>query len=192
MSEDASNNQQPSSDGRTPSRGSARSRAGCLTCRARKLKCRGYSGASGTCTSCARLGIDCVPSNGTSLSQGEREKLLQEAARDGSNITQAGLARLRTAASCRPCKVRRRKCSGDRPACSQCKQRNQDCVYEERRAIASSQDLQHAGADGDSCVDTTSITESEDALRSFNGGDTEIIHSLVAMYFQEISPLRCW
>jgi hypothetical protein len=190
MAEEASNSQQPSSDGRTPSRGGARSRAGCLTCRARKLKCRGYSGASGTCTSCARLGIDCVPSNGTSLSQGEREKLLQDAARDGSNITQAGLARLRTAASCRPCKVRRRKCSGDRPTCSQCKQRNQDCVYEERRA-AVSQEGQHTAADGDSCVDSTGIAESENALRSFNG-DMEFVHGLVARYFQEISPLRCW
>ena len=117
-----------------------RSKTGCLTCRARKVRCdlraqSSNSRSSPSCGRCVRLGLQCVRSDNGLLPREAREALSRTAdARP--NLTQAGLSRIRTPSSCVSCRSRRQKCTGDRPACARCAKARRECVYDsgERRS----------------------------------------------------------
>ncbi|TPX16867.1 uncharacterized protein E0L32_003429 [Thyridium curvatum] len=193
-----SDSKNDSSGGSTPATTQAtRSRAGCLTCRARKLRCdrNGPDATGSSCGRCARLGVKCVSSNNASLSQKERRQLQGDAARR-HDLNQAGFTRLRTAASCRYCRSRRQKCSGDRPACARCQQSKQECIYDRGKTeVKTSESMSPTNiavtASATSAVMTLQAEGSPlSTLRNFH--DKALIRSLVEVFFHEISPLRCF
>lgn len=108
--------------------GKLRSRSGCLTCRARKVRCDGLEQSDRTsCNRCCRLRLQCISSNKLSLSQPKRDAMIAIAARS-QDITQAGFSRIRSAESCDFCRSRRQKCSGEDP-CARCLKSNRPCGY---------------------------------------------------------------
>ncbi|KAI1881358.1 hypothetical protein JX265_000184 [Neoarthrinium moseri] len=55
---------------------------------------------------------------------------------DESAQTQAGLKRLRTYRSCKPCRNSKTRCTGERPTCLRCQQRRLECLYDGKQAPA--------------------------------------------------------
>ncbi|KAL2863137.1 transcription factor domain-containing protein [Aspergillus lucknowensis] len=84
-----------------------RSRSGCNTCRARKVKCDERPNG---CANCERLELDCSGYGPTTTRHsGHRARAT------------------RTYRSCTECRAGRAKCSGERPACSRCRDRRLGC-----------------------------------------------------------------
>ncbi|KAM0810856.1 hypothetical protein AB5N19_11209 [Seiridium cardinale] len=106
------------------SKGKQRSRTGCRTCRSRKVKCDERPGG---CLNCARLNLSCP----NARDHAQTNDLSDDAAQ-----TQAGLKRLRTFRSCQACRSSKTRCSGDRPTCARCQQRDAECVYDGKQAPA--------------------------------------------------------
>ncbi|KAL4877880.1 fungal-specific transcription factor domain-containing protein [Aspergillus karnatakaensis] len=90
----------------TPRR-NKRSRAGCHTCRARKVKCDERPNG---CRNCERLNIECH----------EREITRQ---------TRSPQRARRAYRSCDGCRSGRAKCSGDKPTCLRCQEKHIQCNY---------------------------------------------------------------
>ncbi|KAI8579976.1 hypothetical protein K450DRAFT_240004 [Umbelopsis ramanniana AG] len=96
-----------------------RSKSGCLTCRARRVKC---DTRSGVCGNCSRLHEVCRRGNGP-------VHTVELTAETMSTLTKAGTVRRRTIRSCLECRNQKRKCSGGRPACNRCVYNNLLCTY---------------------------------------------------------------
>ncbi|CZR58866.1 uncharacterized protein PAC_08758 [Phialocephala subalpina] len=111
----------------THTRKGERSRSGCITCRARKVKCDESPGA---CLNCGRLGVQCAGYSSGPLSKSIRSQLSAKRADPG--LTEAGLERKRLRASCQPCRSSKTRCSGDHPACTRCQDKDFKCHYESR------------------------------------------------------------
>ncbi|KAH8878938.1 hypothetical protein GQ53DRAFT_739552 [Thozetella sp. PMI_491] len=77
-----------------------RTRTGCLTCRARKIKC---DESVVVCDNCSRSSLQCLRSANESLS--------------GST---PGTRRQRIKRSCVACKLAKKRCNGERPQCDRC------------------------------------------------------------------------
>jgi Fungal specific transcription factor domain/Fungal Zn(2)-Cys(6) binuclear cluster domain len=105
-----------------------RSKSGCLTCRARKIKC---DTSFGVCGNCSRLHEVCRRGNGPARTVELTTETL-------STLTKAGTARRRTIRSCLECRTQKRKCSGNQPACNRCVYKNQLCTYDNIDARSSS------------------------------------------------------
>ncbi|KAI9284766.1 fungal-specific transcription factor domain-containing protein [Umbelopsis sp. AD052] len=105
-----------------------RSKSGCLTCRARRVKC---DTRSGVCGNCSRLHEVCRRGNGP-------VQTVELTAETMSTLTKAGTVRRRTIRSCLECRNQKRKCSGGRPACNRCAYNNLQCTYTNFPARSSS------------------------------------------------------
>ncbi|KAE8443607.1 hypothetical protein EG329_001540 [Mollisiaceae sp. DMI_Dod_QoI] len=110
-----------------------RSRSGCITCRARKVKCDEHPGA---CLNCGRLGVDCAGYSSKPLSKSARSQL--RAKKADHTLTEAGLERKRLRSSCRPCRKSKTRCSGDRPTCTRCRDKTLKCHYDSRKGRSDS------------------------------------------------------
>lgn len=97
-----------------------RSRSGCLTCRARRVKC---DRSFGICGNCSRLQEVCRRGNGP-------VHTVELTAETLSTLTKAGTARRRTIKSCLECRMQKRKCSGGQPACNRCAHKSIQCTYD--------------------------------------------------------------
>lgn len=122
---DASNN----AGNNIPTSANRRSKTGCMTCRARKVRCDLQHGSSDSCGRCARLKLECVRSENESLPQEARMAMSMTANRR-RDLNQAGLHRIRTGSSCRFCRSRRQKCSGGKPSCARCVKVGRECTYD--------------------------------------------------------------
>ncbi|KAI1271185.1 hypothetical protein F5Y07DRAFT_27502 [Xylaria sp. FL0933] len=100
----------------------SRSRSGCLTCRARKIKC---DESPGNCLNCERIHVVCPGYGNTQLNR--NELLLQSGSSDA--VTEAGIRRSRSLVSCESCRRAKTKCVKNGPACSRCLQKNVSCVF---------------------------------------------------------------
>ncbi|SMR63451.1 unnamed protein product [Zymoseptoria tritici ST99CH_1A5] len=123
-----------------------RSRHGCDTCRARKVRC---DERPGRCFNCERLGLICA-SSGTGASGSPGNQILPSRA-DASfsnghtngnhsayasaaaspTATTTGLKRKRTYRSCSACRLSKTRCSGQKPACLRCREKALRCAYED-------------------------------------------------------------
>jgi hypothetical protein len=97
-----------------------RSKLGCLTCRARRVKC---DTSFGVCGNCSRLHEVCRRGTGPA-------RTVELTAETLSIFTKAGTIRRRALRSCIECRNQKRKCSGDRPACNRCLHRELKCEYD--------------------------------------------------------------
>lgn len=104
-----------------------RSRLGCETCRARKVRC---DERRPSCFNCERLGLVCAgPSDNNDskpagLSPGTPEQ-------DFAGQQSSGLKRKRTYRSCKECRLSKTRCSGTKPLCGRCLDKKIVCTYED-------------------------------------------------------------
>lgn len=188
----------------------ARSKAGCRTCRARKVRCDERLGG---CANCERLGLPCVTTTATTR---------QTSPAAGSSSL-AGNKRKRTYRSCSECRASKTRCSGDRPLCVRCGLKSLRCAYDDDGEPVWKQNLKLARpreASGDwTPTDRESFqhngivqanarlgdgeTPEHEAHQSMARPETHWLHGkhlpephdirdLVEQYFTNIHPLRCF
>ncbi|KAL2825126.1 fungal-specific transcription factor domain-containing protein [Aspergillus pseudoustus] len=165
----------------TARRRNKRSRSGCNTCRARKVKCDERPNG---CSNCDRLQLDCS-GYGQSIS------------RPASSRPRA----TRTFRSCTECRVGRTKCSGERPVCARCRDRGTDCRYADGSAPAWQRRLSPGSipsAPNRSFPISSAHAEMGPAapalawLESPHLPEKAKVAVLVENYFSHIHPIRCF
>ncbi|KAI5361261.1 hypothetical protein Slin15195_G123740 [Septoria linicola] len=105
-----------------------RSRLGCETCRARKVRC---DERPGRCFNCERLGLICASAGKINGETGSPVlSSPQQADTNGVN-SGAGLKRKRTYRSCSDCRASKTRCSGHKPICVRCREKSLTCRYED-------------------------------------------------------------
>lgn len=187
-----------------------RSKSGCQTCRARKVRC---DERAGVCLNCERLGLPCAPST-------DQQPTPPRAA---EAVATSGLKRKRTFRSCAGCRASKTRCSGDKPICVRCRERDLSCDYEDDAEPAWKQQLRLTAAQSPSTQASTSAVSDENrpgsnellpvrSIGHFNGHDATSYHAqedswglwspnlpdidkiraLVEYYFVNIHPLRCF
>ena len=87
-----------------------------------QVKC---DGRPDRCRNCERLGLDCIGlASPTTISPGNT--LESPRHRD----TTSSASKRRTYRSCKDCRASKTKCNGEKPACSRCRLRSTECVYD--------------------------------------------------------------
>lgn len=188
-----------------------RTRTGCMTCRARKIKC---DETALTCRNCTRARLNCIRSDNdnASLHQSVRAELAERAVSTQSSnssssqqLTQAGLQRRRTKRSCAICRRTKKRCGGERPQCVRCIERDIGCVYDEvpyaphavpqgtgqRTAVP-----QAAASPAVSTVAASVAASAVTSLATLPSSDPVLTKALVRelcnAFFNEVAPLRCF
>ncbi|KAF2166249.1 hypothetical protein M409DRAFT_66731 [Zasmidium cellare ATCC 36951] len=115
-------------DSRHSSRKVTRSRLGCETCRARKVRC---DERRPQCFNCERLGLVCAPPGRGSSGDPTTipSPALQQSESNGFHG--AGTKRKRTYRSCVECRTSKTRCSGQKPTCARCHEKSLSCTYED-------------------------------------------------------------
>ncbi|RDH14526.1 hypothetical protein M747DRAFT_269984 [Aspergillus niger ATCC 13496] len=107
-----------------PSQKRKRAKTGCLTCRARKVKC---DETRPRCNHCRNLGVECRwPEPATKRFC--RISTPPSCNTQGPQSIATGGPRL---SACFPCRYARSKCSKDRPTCARCRSHGHECKYPE-------------------------------------------------------------
>ncbi|KAJ9254114.1 hypothetical protein C8Q69DRAFT_453531 [Paecilomyces variotii] len=90
----------------------------CVQCRIRKVRCKGEQPA---CSNCRRLKFPCS---------------FKRIATEPASVEQAFDAprKCRGSRACAACRSQKTRCSGERPACSNCERRGRPCVYRNEEA----------------------------------------------------------
>uniref|UniRef100_A0A8H7TKJ6 Zn(2)-C6 fungal-type domain-containing protein n=1 Tax=Bionectria ochroleuca TaxID=29856 RepID=A0A8H7TKJ6_BIOOC len=163
-----------------------RTRTGCLTCRARRIKC---DEAAAICTQCLRSDLQCLRSRNESLSESTRSRLAFTAKNNDQRLTQAGTRRQRIQRSCVSCKLIKKRCNGERPLCDRCLKKNQPCVYGDDNPPSDT---------GNSISEDRQVTSSISRLSflsppatTVDFPDRIVAQDLCQTFFDEIAPLRC-
>ncbi|KAL3470370.1 fungal-specific transcription factor domain-containing protein [Aspergillus californicus] len=153
-----------------------RSRSGCNTCRARKVKCD--ERANG-CSNCERLRLQCSGYG--------------QASTRHFNVSNRARRTYRSCAECRSVRV---KCSGERPGCSRCRETHLQCHYGDNAEPAWSRRLasiteppeRTSSSPEDAGLDTTPLTW----LTASTLPDRAKVAAVVDSYFAHVHPLRCF
>ncbi|KAI0973781.1 hypothetical protein F4678DRAFT_459268 [Xylaria arbuscula] len=101
-----------------------RSRNGCLTCRARKIKC---DETPESCLNCDRIQAVCPGYGNAQINRSDFNQLQGQSSDD---LTEAGIKRSRSLVSCEGCRRAKTKCVREGPACAKCLQKNVPCVFQ--------------------------------------------------------------
>ena len=193
------------SDQATSHRG-GRSKSGCVTCRARKVRC---DERRPVCLNCERLNLPCTPSKDQSQTQARRQE----------PTATAGFKRKRTFRSCIGCRASKTRCSGDKPVCVRCREKSLQCDYNDesepawkeqlkmtaaiqsptRQASAGARSHENGQTSGHTSLSSTthnsmSYRPHDDSwdLSSPDLPEIDKIRILVEYYFMNIHPLRCF
>lgn len=112
-----------------------RSRLGCETCRARKVRC---DERKPTCFNCERLGLVCAgpsdnlqPHHITATTPEDGDAHYQQPTAGTPISAGSGLKRKRTYRSCKECRLSKTRCSGQKPVCGRCLEKKMVCAYED-------------------------------------------------------------
>ncbi|KAL4868974.1 hypothetical protein BDV12DRAFT_208853 [Aspergillus spectabilis] len=160
----------------TPHR-NRRSRSGCNTCRARKVKCDERPNG---CGNCERLQLECSGYGRAAIRQIDSPQRTRRAYR-----------------SCTGCRMRRRKCSGERPACSRCQEKDIPCRYGDNIEPSWPQRLARTTHLPERLSSVPSRETEPEALTlawltSSELPDKAKVAVLVDNYFTHIHPIRCF
>ncbi|CAK1365987.1 putative transcriptional regulatory protein [Cercospora beticola] len=156
-----------------------RSRHGCETCRARKVRC---DERPGRCFNCERLGLICAPcgkgaaENGSSTQNSPQQPVTAAVAVNNA----AGLKRKRTYRSCSDCRASKTRCSGHKPVCVRCRDKSLKCRYEDESEPAWKQRV------AATVLPKDQATPQSESLRSDSGLTPESITSPVRR--PEVTP----
>ncbi|VUC29752.1 unnamed protein product [Clonostachys rosea] len=162
-----------------------RTRTGCLTCRARRIKC---DEAAAICTQCSRSDLQCLRSRNESLSETTRSRLAFTAKNNDRRLTQAGTKRQRVQRSCVSCKLIKKRCNGERPLCDRCLKKDQPCIYDEETSPDSSR---NSIAGDRQIVPSLSRSPFLSPTATVDLPGRIIAQDLCKTFFDEIAPLRC-
>lgn len=88
-----------------------------------KVKC---DEKPGICANCERLHLECQKADGTKIAPSAAGTRLSD-----PPLRDVGIKRKRTFRSCSQCRASKARCSGQKPKCSRCRQRQVDCIYDE-------------------------------------------------------------
>lgn len=190
------------SDQATSQRG-GRSKSGCATCRARKVRC---DERTPVCRNCERLALPCA--NGTDQ--------IQTPAQQPNATAAAGFKRKRTFRSCIGCRASKTRCSGDKPICVRCRERSLQCDYEDSAEPAWKEQLRLTAAIQSPSTQASTGGRSDETGREqheYHHGQAAIsyrshedpwdlwsphlphidkVRALVEYYFMNVHPLRCF
>ena len=116
-------------------------KSACLRCRGKKSRC---SGQRPTCQACSNGSLDCVWDVDAPESSSQAPKRKSRSSADAgqqrrSKRTQGPTLQVRSA--CTRCQKRKAKCTGQRPTCQYCLDRNLECVYEVEDGWTRTEDL---------------------------------------------------
>ncbi|PYH83354.1 hypothetical protein BO82DRAFT_391017 [Aspergillus uvarum CBS 121591] len=106
-----------------PPRKRKRVKTGCLTCRARKVKC---DETHPVCNNCGNLDVECQWGQGPRR-QGSTTSLSDQAGRPSAPRTRSGPR----SPACFTCRYARSRCSKTRPSCTRCAIYGHECSYPE-------------------------------------------------------------
>ncbi|KFY17442.1 hypothetical protein V492_00691 [Pseudogymnoascus sp. VKM F-4246] len=149
-----------------------RSRSGCITCRARKVKC---DERPRSCMNCARRGLSCGGYSWGPTPKSNKVHLYAQT----DLTTEAGLERRRLRGSCNSCRSCKTKCSGGKPTCERCLRKGLPCNYRSRArqidGISSPQGSRGSSfpEDGEELESSTSLAV-DDQIPTPNGGSLDI------------------
>lgn len=116
-------------------------KSACLRCRGKKSRC---SGQRPTCQTCRNSNLDCVWDADAPESSSQPVK---RKSRSSADISKQGRSKrtqgppLQVRSACTRCQKRKAKCTGQRPTCQYCLDRNLDCVYEVEDGWTRTEDL---------------------------------------------------
>lgn len=132
-----------------------RSRRGCETCRARKVRC---DERRPQCFNCERLGLICAPTG--RASSGEATTIIPPPLQqtESNGFHGSGMKRKRTYRSCVECRTSKTRCSGNKPTCARCHEKSLSCTYEDDSEPAWKQRV------------AVSVTNSENQIPSVDSG----------------------
>ncbi|CAK7216583.1 hypothetical protein SCUCBS95973_002856 [Sporothrix curviconia] len=178
-------------DGRPANR--RRTRTGCMTCRARKIKCDEAPAPATACRNCTRARLECIRAdNGTaSLHQAARSALAVRAQGSPQHLTQAGLQRRRTKRSCTTCRLSKKRCGGERPQCVRCTERDLGCIYDEGEPAVRPGQSQSAATLSASSASPQSSSHASTVAVTIAALDKALARELSESFFTEVAPLRC-
>lgn len=81
---------------------------------------------SGICLNCERLHLECQRPDGTKIAP-----VADATSQIDLSLGEVGVKRKRTFRSCAQCRASKARCSGQKPECARCRQRQVACVYDE-------------------------------------------------------------
>jgi len=106
----------------------------CLRCRGKKSRCSGQR----PCGGCTNDGLDCMWDDDEAKSKrASRTARLSE----GKRKVAKGRYPLQVRSACTRCQHRKAKCTGTRPACAYCVERQLDCTYDVAEGETRTNDL---------------------------------------------------
>lgn len=89
----------------------------------------------GVCLNCERLHLECQRADGSKAAPPAAvSEQLKSSQSPGTPLGDVGVKRKRTFRSCVHCRASKARCSGQKPSCTRCIQRNVACVYDEDSA----------------------------------------------------------
>ncbi|KAI1427687.1 hypothetical protein F5Y12DRAFT_736471 [Xylaria sp. FL1777] len=145
---------------------SSRSRNGCLTCRARKIKC---DESPQSCFNCERIHTVCPGYDNPKVKRSDLNRFQSQS----SNIlTEAGIKRSRSLVSCDSCRKAKTKCVREGSACSRCLQKNIPCVFKE---LGSDTPIQGQSHVNQAVMIYTNYQDSNPNYETFNSKGTKIV-----------------
>jgi hypothetical protein len=110
----------------------------CQRCRGKKSRCSGRR----PCEGCSKDDLDC-PRNGSESNskRHSRGPISTDGAETSQKATGIKNAPLQVISACKRCQHRKSKCSGTRPACTYCIERQLDCFYDVAEGATRTSDL---------------------------------------------------
>ncbi|KAL1413281.1 hypothetical protein Q8F55_001036 [Vanrija albida] len=165
-----------------------RTRTGCLTCRARKVKC---DETPGTCANCERVLLACrwPAVRDVFDERGAAVSVKQEA--DEYRTSSTGPVRRNRNAACVACRTSRSVCSQDRPSCTRCTESGTVCKYPPERGT--SMNSIHSGATpsstDESPHDDPGLSRSN-SIPSLHGIPRPVLDRHLEAFFTHVYPIQ--
>ena len=112
-------------------------RTACLRCRGKKSRCSGRR----PCGGCTNDGLDCIWEDDEVKSKRSGRRSKSASAEDKTKVTKAKNSTLQVRSACTRCQHRKAKCTGTRPACAYCIERQLECIYDVAEGETRTNDL---------------------------------------------------
>ncbi|TXT16083.1 hypothetical protein VHUM_00586 [Vanrija humicola] len=165
-----------------------RTRTGCLTCRARKVKC---DEAPGTCANCERVLLACRWPAVRDVFDERAGGVSVKQETDPYPSSSTGPVRRNRYSSCIACRVARSVCSQDRPSCTRCAETGTVCKYHPERG-ASMHSI-HSGATPSSTeespTDDPGLSRSS-SVPSLHGIPRPVLDRHLEAFFTYVYPIQ--
>ena len=114
----------------------------CLRCRGKKSRCSGQR----PCGGCSNDGLDCIWDDDEAKPKRGRKSKLGEG---NGKVLKGKDQPLQVRSACKRCQHRKAKCTGTRPACAYCVERQLECIYDVAEGETRTNDLKRRFRDSE-------------------------------------------